>query len=61
MVADRLLDDGYAADDGVGLHFINETLARIVSSRPSAKAYRVERQNNTVQETLLEPIYLGSS
>lgn len=61
MVADRLLEDGYAADDGVGLHFINETLVRIVSSRPSAKAYRVERQNNAVQETLLEPIYLGRS
>lgn len=61
MVADRLLEDGYAADDGVGLHFINETLARIVSSRPLAKAYRVERQNNAVQETPLEPIYLVSS
>ncbi len=59
MVAQGLLEDGYAADDGVGLHFINGTLAKIVSSRPTAKAYRVERQDNGVQETLLEPIYLA--
>lgn len=59
MVAEGLLPNGYAADDGVGLHFINRTLAKIVSSRPHAKAYRVERQNEGVQETVLEPTYLG--
>ncbi|GAB4373383.1 MAG: hypothetical protein Kow00121_16580 [Elainellaceae cyanobacterium] len=59
MVAEGLLPDGYAADDGVGLHFINGTLAKIVSSRPHAKAYRVERQDGVVQETVLEPTYLG--
>lgn len=60
LVADRLLESGYAADDGVGLHFINDTLKKIVSSRPTAKAYHVERQGERVQETLLEPIYLGN-
>ena len=59
MVTEGLLPDGHAADDGVGLHFINETLAKVVSSRPQAKAYRVERQDGIVQETVLEPIYLG--
>lgn len=59
MVAEGLLADGYAADDGVGLHFVNGTLAKIVSSRPAANAYRVERQGTEVQETLLEPTYLG--
>jgi dipeptidase E len=58
LVAEGILPDGYAADDGVGLHFINGTLAKIVSSRPHAKAYRVERQDEGVQETVLEPIYL---
>jgi len=59
LVAEGLLPDGYAADDGVGLHFINGTLAKIVSSRPHAKAYRVERQDEGVLETVLEPTYLG--
>ena len=58
MVVEGLLPDGYAADDGVGLHFINGTLAKIVSSRLHAKAYRVERQDEGVQETVLEPTYL---
>ncbi len=59
MVTEGLLPNGYAADDGVGLHFINGTLAKIVSSRPQAKAYRVERQDEGVLETVLEPTYLG--
>lgn len=35
------------------------TLAKIVSSRPDAKAYHVERQDDGVQETVLESTYLG--
>ena len=32
---------GYAADDGVGLHFVGTELAEVVSARPGAQAYRV--------------------
>lgn len=39
-------------------YFINGTLAKIVSSRPRAKAYRVERQDKGVQEIVLELTYL---
>ncbi len=60
MVGDRVLDDGYAADDGVGLHFINDSLANVISSRPMAKAYRVEKQGDKIRETTLEPRYLGN-
>jgi dipeptidase E len=55
------LTDGYAADDGVALHFIGDRLARIVSSRPQAKAYRLEKVGNIVKETALKPIYLGNA
>ncbi|MBW4692593.1 MAG: hypothetical protein KME27_12590 [Lyngbya sp. HA4199-MV5] len=58
-MAEGLLPDGYAADNGVGLHFINGTLVKLVSSRPHEKAYRVEGQDESVQETVLEPTYLG--
>jgi len=54
-----LISSGYAADDGVGLHFVNDKLEKIVSSRPRAKAYRLEMLDGTVTETALEPIYLG--
>ena len=32
---------GYAAGDGAALHFVGTELARVVSSRPKARAYRV--------------------
>ena len=59
LLAAGLIGDGYAADDGVALHFIGTRLERIVSSRPQAKAYRVERRGERVIETPLDPVYLG--
>jgi peptidase E len=53
------LPGGYAADDGVGLHFVGTDLASIVSSRLDARAYRIERRGDAVVETPLEPTYLG--
>lgn len=60
LLSQELISGGYAADDGVGLHFIDDKLHKIVSSRPQAKAYKVEKINGQVQETILEPIYLGT-
>ena len=56
----RLIDQGtlttaLALDDGAAAHFVNGTLANIVSSRPDARAYRVERVNEEVRETVLNP------
>ena len=50
---------GYAADDGAALHFLGEELHRVVSSRPHAKAYRVEPIADEVVETPLNIEYLG--
>jgi dipeptidase E len=54
------LDAGYAADDGAALHFIGEKLARVVSSRETAKAYSVRRLGIQVEEVRLETLWLGS-
>lgn len=50
---------GYAADDGVGLHFVNGRLRHVVSSRPEAKGYKVELSGNIVTETSLDTHFLG--
>ena len=50
---------GYAADDGAALHFAGEELLRAVSSRPHARAYRVEPVGDEVVETELDIAYLG--
>lgn len=60
LVAAGELGPGYAADDGVALHYVGTRLARIISSRPHARAYRLERLNDKVEETPLVPVYLGA-
>jgi dipeptidase E len=60
----RLVGDGmcpgFAAEDGVGLHFRGTRLARVVSSRSGARAYRVEPAAAGVVELALEADYLGA-
>jgi peptidase E len=58
LLAEGLISEGYAADDGVALHFLGTQLEKIVSSRPHAKAYRLEKVGETVKESPLEPTYL---
>ena len=38
---------GYAADAGVGLHFVGTELAEVLSDREGATAYRVEPGSET--------------
>lgn len=53
------LPSGYAADDGAGLHFVGEHLVEVITSRRTAKAYRVERRNDVVDEQELTSRFLG--
>jgi peptidase E len=50
---------GIACDDGVALHYKEDELYRIVSSRPAARAYRLRVQRESVHETELVPDYLA--
>ncbi|TMW71218.1 peptidase E [Alteribacter natronophilus] len=53
------IKEGYAADDGAALHFINETLSSSVSSRPGAKAYKVMIEGNRIVEEEIKTVYVG--
>ncbi|MBP2018272.1 peptidase E [Symbiobacterium terraclitae] len=55
-----LLSDGIAADDGVGLHYVGDELAKVVSSRPGARAYRVYAEGGAVREEPIVPQCLGA-
>ena len=59
LLAEKKMKAGYAADDGVALHFIGEDLDRVVSSRPNARAYKVELKSGKVVEESISPAYLG--
>ena len=60
-IGNGLLPAGYAADDGCALHFENGQLQRIVSSRPTASAYRVELTDGAMTESHLAADFLGTT
>ncbi len=50
LVAEGSLSAGFAADDGVGLHFRGRRLERIISARAAGRAYRVGLADGAVVE-----------
>ena len=58
LLSQNLISEGYATDDGVGLHFVGDRLNTIVSSRPTAMAYSLKLKKGEVTETPCKPKYL---
>ena len=58
LVAKSKIKPGIATDDGVALHYIDQKLSEIVSSRPNAKAYKVYF-NEEIKEVELKTKFLG--
>ncbi|WP_268626914.1 Type 1 glutamine amidotransferase-like domain-containing protein [Paenibacillus alvei] len=52
---------GIAVDDGVGIHYLDRNIHRVISSRPHARAYCVESGNGVITENGLVPVFLGES
>ena len=48
------LAPGYAADSGVGLHFVDGELREVVACEEGSKAYRVEVRDGDVVETPID-------
>ncbi len=59
LVAGGRIPDGVAADDGVALHYIGSRLAKVVSSRPKARGYRLTRAGKRAVERRIPTRYLG--
>jgi len=59
----RLIKRGFpstlALDDGAAAHFVGTRLKEIVSSRPKARAFRIELRKGAAVERLLPVRYLG--
>ena len=53
------IKSGVAADDGVAIHYKEQEISKIVSSRPNVKAYSVSFETK-VRETKLQTEFLGS-
>lgn len=59
LVARAGITEGYAADDCVGLHFIDNRLARVVSSRKGARGWQLTRAGHRAVERALPTRFLG--
>ncbi|QPC84364.1 peptidase E [Phototrophicus methaneseepsis] len=58
MVRSGEVPAGIALDDGAAVHYMDGERYAVVSSRPDAKGYWLEKQGDTVSETPLETRYL---
>ncbi|MBM7578589.1 Type 1 glutamine amidotransferase-like domain-containing protein [Jeotgalibacillus terrae] len=58
LILEGEIKEGYAVDDGVALHFIDETLSASVSSRKHAQAYFIQRVDGEIEEVSVETEYL---
>jgi dipeptidase E len=60
----RLIKHGFpstlALDDGAAAHFVGTRLKEVVSSRPKARAFRIELKRGVVVETTIPVRYLGA-
>jgi len=61
FVKEKKLPAGYALDDGAAIHFVGDKIARIVSSRPDARAYHVQLNGCEISEKLLPAEFLGNA
>jgi hypothetical protein len=46
---------GYACDNDAGIYFEDNTVKRVVHTRPAAKVYYVSREGGTAVEKVMEP------
>jgi hypothetical protein len=61
LVADGALAPGIAADDGCAVRYVGPDLVDVVSSRPGAAAWRVDRVAGGAVSRRTEARYLGSA
>jgi dipeptidase E len=55
LIASGQMKPGYACDNDAGLYFEDNTVKRVVSTRPEAKVYYVSLVDGKVVEKVLEP------
>lgn len=61
LLEDGKIGPGFAADDGVALHYVDTELHAIVSSRPTARAFQLHVGEQGVHEDARTPVFLGAA
>jgi dipeptidase E len=60
FIASGSIKEGWVADDGAAVHFIDGAYSSAVSSRPAARAYRLFRSGDAAAEEALATRFLGA-
>lgn len=60
LVAEAALPESYATDDGVALHYIDESFNKAVADTPNKFAYHIRKTDAGVEETKIEAELLAS-
>ena len=59
LIKDEILPEGYATDDGVSLHFIDEKLHKAITDTPNKNAYHVYVKNGKLVEDTIKPVHIS--
>lgn len=59
LIESKKIQSGVATDDGVAIHYKEQGISKIVSSRPNAKAYSVSFEKKVIEREL-QTEFLGS-
>ena len=59
LILNGVLKEGYGAEDGAAVHFIDNEPIRVITSRPDAKCFKIKKVKNKITEVPMETVYLG--
>lgn len=58
LIGDGKLPAGYAIEDGAAIHFVGTSIAEVIASRPSSRAFHVRREEESIIEEPLPTRFL---
>lgn len=60
LLKENRISNGIAMDDGVAVHYKDNQIFKVISSRPDARAYQVTLVDNQIKENEITTTFLGS-
>ncbi len=52
LIQAKRIKSGVAADDGVAIRYVDQTIKEVISSRPCAQAYKVTYEDRVKEEPI---------
>jgi peptidase E len=54
LIQEKILDEGYATDDGAAIHYVGDQFHKAIADTPGKFAYRITRSSAGIKETKLK-------